>query len=62
MQARWAYYRRVSQLAAAYRVPLRDFSAYEEDRAFFMDLVHPSAEAWVHYDQTLAQFYGHQRL
>ncbi len=56
-QARREYYRRLSQTAAAYHVPLRDFSAFEEDRGFFMDLVHPSAEAWVHYDEALAQFF-----
>ncbi len=61
-QARRVYYRRVSQIAATYRVPLRDFSAYEEDRTFFMDIVHPSAEAWVHYDQTLAEFFDQKRL
>ncbi len=61
-QARRQYYERVSRVAVAYRVPLRDFSAYEEDRAFFMDPVHPSAEAWVHYDQALDEFFGHKRF
>ena len=56
-KARQAYYRRVAQMAAAHRVPLRDFSAYEEDRGFFLDAVHPSAKAWVLYDQALAEFY-----
>ncbi len=60
-QARQKYYERVGRVAAAYRVPLRDFSAYEEDRTFFMDPVHPSAEAWVHYDQALDEFFGHKR-
>lgn len=60
-QARQKYYERINRLATAYRVPLRDFSAYEEDRAFFMDPVHPSAEAWVHYDQALEEFFGHKR-
>ena len=55
--ARRAYYRRLSRTAAAHGVPLRDFSAFEEDRAFFTDLMHPSAEAWIHYDEILAQFF-----
>ena len=56
-QARREYYRRLSRTAGAFRVRLRDFSAFEEDRAFFMDVVHPSAEAWAHYDEILAQFF-----
>lgn len=55
--ARRAYYDRISQVAKAHGVPLRDFSRYEEDRFFFADLVHPSAQAWVAYDKTLDDFY-----
>ena len=55
--ARQAYYQRMAQTAAAHRVALRDFSAYEEDRLFFLDAVHPSAKAWVVYDQALEEFY-----
>ncbi len=60
-RARRQYYDRVQKVAAAYRVPLRDFSAYEEDPTFFLDLVHPSARAWVLYDQALAGFYHGKR-
>ena len=56
-QARREYYGRLERLAGSHRVPLRDFSASEEDPAFFLDAVHPSAKAWVRYDQVLAEFY-----
>ena len=59
--ARREYYDRISRMAAAYRVPVKDFSAYEEDRTFFADLVHPSAKAWVFYDQALDEFYHRKR-
>lgn len=62
-QARRYYYDRVARLAARHHVPLRDFSGSEEDPAFFRDEVHPSAKAWVLYDQALAEFYqGPPRL
>ena len=61
-RARREYYERVGQIASAYRVPLRDFSGDEENRLFFMDLVHPSAEAWVHYDEALEEFFSHRHL
>ena len=55
--ARQVYYRRIAQAAAAHKVTLRDFSTHEEDPTFFLDEAHPSAEAWVWYDQALAEFY-----
>lgn len=56
--ARRRYYDRVAGIAARHRVPLGDFSAEEEDPAFFRDPVHPSAKAWVLYDRALAEFYA----
>ncbi len=56
--ARRQFYDRVLAVAARHRVPCRDFSDHEEDPAFFADLVHPSAEAWVYYDRALAEFYA----
>ena len=56
-RARQAYYRRVAQMAAAHHAVLRDFSAHEEEQGFFLDAVHPSARAWVWYDQALEEFY-----
>ena len=54
------FYDRVRAEADAHGVPLRDFSGFEEDRSFFSDLVHPSAKAWIDYDQVLDRFY-HER-
>ena len=60
LRVRQKYYERVRRLAVAYQVPLRDFSAHEQDRSFFLDAVHPSARAWVHYDQALSEFFLHK--
>ena len=58
--ARRRYYDRVHALAKARGVPSGDFSAFEGDRSFFSDLVHPSAKAWIYYDQLLDRFYHGQ--
>jgi len=60
-RARGQYYAKVRSLAGRYGMSLSDFSAYEDDRSFFRDEVHPSALAWIYYDQALDGFYraGH---
>ncbi len=56
-QARMAYYERVRALADGRGIALSDFSAFEGDRSFFADLLHPSAKAWLSYDRTMMRFY-----
>lgn len=51
------YYDRLRDLAARHGVAQRDFSQFEGDRSFFSDLMHPSAKAWLYYDQALDAFY-----
>jgi D-alanine transfer protein len=56
-KARQVYYGRVRRIAAAYGIRVADFSSHEEDPAFFADAVHPSAKAWIYYNQALDEFY-----
>jgi D-alanine transfer protein len=56
-RTRQIYYERVRRLAAENGVALQDFSAHEDEPAFFADPVHPSAQAWLYYDQALDEFY-----
>ena len=56
---RHLYYERVRTVAKAHRVALSDFSGAEDDRGFFSDFLHPSAKAWIGYDQVLDRFYHH---
>lgn len=56
-ESRRLCYDRLAQVAARHHVALQDFSAYERDDGFFRDMVHPSAKAWVYYDEALSDFY-----
>ena len=58
--ARRQYYERVHAMAESHGASAGDFSAFEGDRSFFSDLVHPSAKAWIYYDQLLDRFYHGQ--
>ena len=54
---RRAYYEKLAQVIGPSGDALRDYSEHEEDRFFFNDSGHPSAKAWIYYDQALDQFY-----
>ncbi len=55
--SRQVYYDKVAEVLAQAGYPLRDFSDHEEDRFFFNDAGHPSAKAWIFYDQAIDRFY-----
>ena len=56
-EGRRVYYEKLAQVVGPSGYTLRDYSAHEEDRFFFNDSGHPSAKAWIYYDQALDQFY-----
>ncbi len=56
--ARRVYYLRVEAVLRAGGYPWHDFSEHEQDAAFFSDAEHPSAEAWLFYDQAIDRFYS----
>ena len=58
LQSRRVYYGRLGRLLRAAGYPLRDFTERENDPAFFNDLIHPSAKAWIFYDREIDRFYS----
>ena len=56
-QGRQVYYDKVANALAHTGYPLLDFSDHEEDRFFFNDKGHPSAKAWIYYNQGIDRFY-----
>ena len=59
-QSRKVYYTKLEDTLRAAGYPLLDFSEHEEDRFFFNDTGHPSAKAWIFYDEGIDKFY-HQK-
>ncbi len=57
--SRQVYYDKLASMLTQADYPLLDFSDHEEDRFFFNDAGHPSAKAWIFYDQAIDQFYHH---
>ena len=55
--ARRVYYDKLADILARSGFPLLDFSDHEEDRFFFNDAGHPSAKAWIYYNQGIDRFY-----
>ena len=51
------FYGRLQRAAAPFKAKLVTFPAEEKDPHFYRDCVHPSAKAWIAYDQTLDAFY-----
>ena len=60
-QGRAVYYTKLEDTLRAAGVPLLDFSDHEEDRFFFNDTGHPSAKAWIFYDEGIDRFYHSKR-
>ncbi len=58
-RSRQVYYDKLAGMLAQAGYPLLDFSDHEEDRFFFNDAGHPSAKAWIFYDQGIDRFYHH---
>ena len=56
-QGRRFYYTKLEQTLRDTGYPLLDFSDHEEDRFFFNDTGHPSAKAWIFYDEGIDKFY-----
>ena len=56
-QSRGVYYAKLEQTLRDAGIPLLDFSEHEEDRFFFNDTGHPSAKAWIFYDEGIDHFY-----
>ncbi len=56
-RSRQVYYDKLAGTLAQGAVPLQDFNDHEEDRFFFNDANHPSAKAWIFYDQAIDAFY-----
>ncbi len=54
---RQIYYKKLNRLVRPEGFPLRDYAENENDRFFFNDSGHPSAKAWIYYDQQIDQFY-----
>ena len=54
---RRVYYEKLAAVIGPSGFPLRDYSEHEGDRFFFNDSGHPSAKAWIFYDQAMDQFY-----
>ena len=55
-EARQVYYRRLEAVLRASGYPWHDFAEHEYDDAFFADLEHPSAQAWLIYDREIDRF------
>ena len=58
-RSRQVYYDKLAATLAGSSYPLLDFNEHEEDRFFFNDANHPSAKAWIAYDQAMDAFYHH---
>ena len=56
-RGRRVYYDKLAAILARTGYSLLDFSDHEEDRFFFNDAGHPSAKAWIFYDQGINRFY-----
>ena len=56
-RGRQVYYDKLAATMAHSGYPLLDFNDHEEDRFFFNDASHPSAKAWIFYDQGIDRFY-----
>ena len=56
-RGRKVYYAKLEDTLQAAGYPLLDFSEHEEDRFFFNDTGHPSAKAWIFYDEGIDRFY-----
>ncbi len=56
-RSRQIYYDKLADILAQAKYPLLDFSDHEEDRFFFNDAGHPSAKAWIFYNQAIDRFY-----
>ncbi len=56
-RGRKIYYAKLEDTLRAAGYPLLDFSEHEEDRFFFNDTGHPSAKAWIFYDEGIDRFY-----
>ncbi len=54
---RQVYYDKLSSIIRQSGYTLLDFTDHEEDRFFFNDAGHPSAKAWIFYDQGIDRFY-----
>ena len=54
---RQVYYKKLNHLVRAEGFPLRDYAGHEDDRFFFNDSGHPSAKAWIYYDEQLDRYY-----
>ena len=51
------YYQMLTSIIGPSGFTLLDYSEHEPDRFFFNDAGHPSAKAWIYYDQALDRFY-----
>jgi poly-D-alanine transfer protein DltD len=58
--ARRGYYERLAAVLREHGYKFCDSSEHEEDRGFFGEVDHPSARAWLFYDQQIDAFY-HRR-
>ncbi len=54
---RQVYYEKLAEVIKPSGFALRDYSEREGDRFFFNDSGHPSAKAWIYYNQAMDQFY-----
>ena len=56
-QGREFYYKKLANLVHPSGFPLLEYVDHENDKFFFNDSGHPSAKAWIYYDEALDRFY-----
>ena len=54
---RGVYYKKLANLIRPSGSPLLEYADHEGDRFFFNDSGHPSAKAWIYYDEALDRFH-----
>ena len=51
------FYNRLREKMAPFKAKLVTFTGEERDPHFYRDCIHPSAKAWIAYDEALDAFY-----